>query len=187
VLTERLRLEPFGDAHLALLAELGSLPEVVRHIGTGEPWTPERVDESAARQRAHWRDHGFGWRAAVERDSGRAVGFIVLQLAGEGTEGVDPREHEVGWWLHPDVWGRGLAREGAQAVLDEAFGRLGAPSVVAVIQPANAASIRVATALGLTHAFDGTGRTGEPVAVYRGLRPSTTRYSAGNTTPDSPV
>ncbi|MEA2291656.1 MAG: hypothetical protein QOF17_676, partial [Solirubrobacteraceae bacterium] len=49
----------------------------------------------------------------------------------------------------------------------EAFDALDAPSVVARIQPGNARSIAVAEAAGLEHDFSPTGKTGEPVAVYR--------------------
>lgn len=59
----------------------------------------------------------------------------------------------------------GLAREGATAVRDDAFTRLGAPRVVARIAPANPASLRVAEAIGLTRHADSTGRAGEPIAV----------------------
>ena len=99
----------------------------------------------------------------------RQVGLIALNFLGEGTEGLDPTEHEIGWWLDPADHGRGLAREGARALRDEARGRLGAPSVVARIQPANQRSIAVAEAIGLTFDFGTTGAAGEPVAVYRGL------------------
>jgi RimJ/RimL family protein N-acetyltransferase len=121
----------------------------------------------AAAAREHWREHGFGWRAAVEKATGRPVGFIALAFAGEGTPGLHRFEYEIGWWLDPRAWGRGLAREGALAVRAEAFGRVGAPSVVARIQPENAASIRVAESIGLALAFSTTGRTGEPISVYR--------------------
>ena len=47
--------------------------------------------------------------------------------------------------------------------------RLGAPSVVARIQPLNGPSIAVATAIGLSLDFRTTGPSGEPVAVYRGV------------------
>jgi hypothetical protein len=63
--------------------------------------------------------------------------------------------------------GRGLAREGAEAIRDEAFDVLNAPSVIARIQPANARSIAVAEATGLTRDFRATDKTGEPVVVYR--------------------
>ena len=145
LLTSRLRLDPWSQAHTALLAGLAAMPEVVRFIGDGSVWSPARAEEVGAANREHWRRHGFGWRAAVERETGEMIGLLALNFAGEGS-GVDIDEYEIGWWLRPAAWGRGLAREGAAAVRDEAFTRVGAPRVLARIQPANQASLSVATA-----------------------------------------
>ncbi|WP_045732227.1 GNAT family N-acetyltransferase [Pseudarthrobacter chlorophenolicus] len=57
---------------------------------------------------------------------------------------------EIGWHFHPDHWGKGYATEAAAAVLAYAFNS-GVPKVVAVTNPANAASQRVYTRLGLLH------------------------------------
>src|ERR671910_2235177 len=127
--TARLRLEPWDEAHTRLLVELSSDPQVVRHIGTGEPWSPELAERVSREQRNHWAEQGFGWRAAVERAGEEAVGFSALNLLGDETKGLEATEIEIGWWLKPSAWGRGLAVEGAKAMLDEAFGRLEAPSV----------------------------------------------------------
>ena len=166
--TPRLRLDPWSEAHTALLGTLARTPTVVRYIGDGTTWTDARIHDVAARNREHWRAHGFGWRVATlsEDDDETPIGLIALNFAGEGS-GVDPGEYEIGWWLAPSAWGRGLAREGAAAVRDEAFERLNAPSIVARIAPANPASLAVAGAIGLTRESDSRGRGGEPIAVLR--------------------
>jgi RimJ/RimL family protein N-acetyltransferase len=115
---------------------------------------PRRGGRSGPDQ--HWRRHGFGWRVAVERDGGREVGFIALNFAGEGTVGLDPAAR-----------GLGYAREGGAAVRDRAFADLGAPSVVARIQPGNRASRAVAEALGLTVDFETRTDDGVPAVIYR--------------------
>ena len=166
LLTERLRLVRWDESHTQLLVDLASRPEVMRYIGDGSTWTRERADEVAARTREHWRRHGFGWRAAIEGEAGTAIGFAALNFAGEKA-GVDPNEFEIGWWLAPEMQGRGLAREAAAAVRDEAFNRLRAPSVVARIQPANAASLAVARAIGLRHETMSAAPDGTPIAVLR--------------------
>lgn len=166
--TDRLVLEPWSARYTGLLLRLSSLEPVVRHVGDGRPWPPRQAREVSEFEAAHWRAHGFGWRAAIERETGGAVGFIALNLLGEGTAGLDPDEHEIGWWLDPGAWGRGLAREGAAALRDEAFERVGAASVVARIQPENAASVRVAEAIGMSFEFETAGGCGERIAVYRG-------------------
>ena len=165
--TERLRLVQWGEQHVPLLTRLSSLPQIMRYIGTGQTWPTHTAEEISEKQRRHWEEHRFGWRAAVEKETERQVGFIALNFVGEGTAGLDPCEYEVGWWLEPQAWGRGLAREGAEALCDEAFERLTAPSVVARIQPENKRSVRVARQVGLAFDFETTGNAGETVWVYR--------------------
>jgi RimJ/RimL family protein N-acetyltransferase len=121
-------------------------------------WSRREAEEVAATQVEHWRRHGFGWRAAVEKATGQLIGFAALNFAGEGTVDLDASEFEIGWWLDPAVWGRGFAREGARAIRDEAFTELAAPSIVARIQPGNVASVRVAEAVGLMFDFETRGR-----------------------------
>jgi RimJ/RimL family protein N-acetyltransferase len=169
--TERLRLEPWNAEHAALLTRLSSLPEVTRFIGKGTPMSAAEADELATRVAAHWRAHGFGWRGAVERTSGRAVGLVALERARD-VRGLADGDHEIGWWFDPEVWGKGYATEGARAIVAEAWA-LGAPSVVARIQPDNIASARVAAKLGLTFEADTTGRFGEPVRILRLYAPAT--------------
>ena len=165
--TARLRLEPWAPAHAGMLARLAALPQVMRHVGAGVTWTAAEAEERSARALVHWRTHGFGWRAAVERAGGRAVGLIALNLAGPEVPELADDDYEIGWWIDPAAWGQGYATEGGRAIVAEAFSRLGAPSVVARIQPANVASTRVASALGLTPERDTVGRFGEPVRIHR--------------------
>jgi RimJ/RimL family protein N-acetyltransferase len=166
LITERLRLEPWTPAHGGMLARLAALPEVMRHIGSGATWTAAEAEEHSARALVHWREHGFGWRTAFERASGRSAGLIALNFAGPEVPELADDEHEIGWWIDPELWGRGYAKEGGRAIRDEAFA-LGAASVVARIYRANAASNAVAAALGLTPEAEATTRHGLPVRIHR--------------------
>jgi RimJ/RimL family protein N-acetyltransferase len=67
--------------------------------------------------------------------------FPVLPLQPSG-------ETEIGWHFHPADRGNGYATEAAQTVLDYAFERR-LPRVVAVTTPANTASQRVYSRIGL--------------------------------------
>jgi RimJ/RimL family protein N-acetyltransferase len=165
--TERLRLVPWAREHGGMLARLAALPEVMRFVGAGALWTAAEADLRTARALVHWREHGFGWRAAVERESGRSVGLIALDRTGPEVPELAPGEYEIGWWIDPERWGRGYATEGGRAVRDEAFGRLGAPSLVARIHPDNAASFAVAAALGLEPESEAVNRHGVPVTILR--------------------
>jgi RimJ/RimL family protein N-acetyltransferase len=58
---------------------------------------------------------------------------------------------EVGWRLAFDCWGRGLATEGARAVVSYGFEELGLDSVVSFTVPENLRSRRVMEKIGMTH------------------------------------
>jgi RimJ/RimL family protein N-acetyltransferase len=166
--TPRLILRPWADDDTELLVRLGALPEITRFISDGATWTPDRARESSDRALAHWRDHGFGWRPAVERESGTPVGFISLNYGGDDPPpGLKPEDFEIGWWIDPAHWGRGYATEGATAMRDHALSDLRAPGLVARIQPDNAASLKVAERIGLERAGETIGRSGEPVVLLR--------------------
>src|SRR5262249_2910080 len=78
-----------------------SMPEVMRFIGTGDPWPPLLAEDVARAERRHWEDHGFGWRATIDKADGRGIGLVSLNYAGEGTAGPNPEEREIGWGLGP--------------------------------------------------------------------------------------
>ena len=57
--------------------------------------------------------------------------------------------YELGYTLGPRWWGRGYATEAARAVRDYALGPLALPEVLALVRPANAASINVLQKIGM--------------------------------------
>lgn len=140
-MTEHLVLRPFRSDDVDALAEVYLHPLVMRWIG---PQTLADVAREVAQQVEHQASLGFSlW--AVE---GRAGGHLI------GDCGLQPLEHrgpeiEVGYDLHPDAWGRGLATEAARAVMRQAFGPLGLERVVAVVKPDHFASQRVLEKAGL--------------------------------------
>jgi RimJ/RimL family protein N-acetyltransferase len=55
---------------------------------------------------------------------------------------------DVGYILHPDHWGQGLATEAVEAVVRHVFSRRALEVVTADVDPENAASIRLLEKLG---------------------------------------
>lgn len=55
---------------------------------------------------------------------------------------------DVGYILHPDIWGQGLAGEAVGAVVDHVFRTLAVEALTADVDPENAASIRLLQRLG---------------------------------------
>jgi ribosomal-protein-alanine N-acetyltransferase len=58
---------------------------------------------------------------------------------------------EIAWRLSADYWGRGLATEGARAVVRHAFAELGLEGLVSFTVPENLRSRRVMEKLGMLH------------------------------------
>jgi len=111
--------------------------------------TRAESDALADRIEAHFREHGFGLFAAELRVSGAFIGYIGLSV---------PRFEanfmpcvEIGWRLAAEYWGRGLATEGARAVLRYGFETLGLEEIVSFTVPANRASRRVMEKIGMRH------------------------------------
>ncbi len=91
---------------------------------------------------------GFGLWAVVHKPELRVIGFCGLTRF-DDIEGQV--EIEIGYRLARAYWGRGLATEAALAVRDYAFGVLAMRRLVAIIDPLNGPSIRVAEKTGLRY------------------------------------
>jgi len=78
---------------------------------------------------------------------------------------------EIGWWLAPDQWGRGLATEAARSVVRFAWDEARLPRLIAVVHRENAASAAVARKLGMELEREDESRT-IPVHVFRMERPA---------------
>lgn len=149
--TSRLRLEPFTEAHLSGLNRMNSDPEVMRYLSAGRP---EALDETRAvieRVVKRWGEVGYSWWAFIERESDELVGAGAVQnLRREAALVPDLAcPLEIGWRLRRDRWGRGLAVEAARAMGGFAFETLKDRELLAVCDPANAASANVMKRLGM--------------------------------------
>ncbi len=140
--TERLRLRPFRPDDLDAWFAIWGDPEV---IWWGPSPSLEATREPYRRlldQERTWPD-GIGWLAVLDKTTNAIVGDVMLQPA-PFVDGI-----EVGWHFLPTVWNRGFATEAAAAIVDRAF-RNGVLDVVyAAVATTNAASLRVATKLGM--------------------------------------
>ncbi len=111
--------------------------------------TREESDAMVDRIEEHFRVKGFGLYAAELRVDGSFVGYVGL-LAPTFRTHFTPCV-EIGWRLAREAWGKGLATEGAQAVVRHAFDELSLDEIVSFTVPANQRSIRVMQKLGMTY------------------------------------
>lgn len=124
-------------------------PAVTRHIG-GRPFTPEEVWARLLRYAGHWALLGFGYWLIEEKDSGAFAGEIGLadnkRDLGPGSP-LD-RVPEIGWVFVTRVHGRGYATEAVRAVTHWSDTHFGGGPTGCIIDPENAASLRVAAKCG---------------------------------------
>jgi RimJ/RimL family protein N-acetyltransferase len=144
--TERLTLRPYVDDDLAALHDLFGRADVCRYL----MWEP--MDLAATRELLGRRvkqtsidaDGDAILLAVVETSTSRMVGELMLHVTS-----IESGQGEIGWSLHPDVQGRGLATEGAREVLRAGFGTMRLHRIVAGADPRNDASLRVMEKLGM--------------------------------------
>lgn len=83
-----------------------------------------------------------GALAAAERQTGRVIGYILFK-------GMEDDVYEIGWIFNRTYWRRGFAYEACRAVIDYAFGTLGAHKIFAeAIDPVK--SVGLMKKLGMT-------------------------------------
>ncbi|RCK46130.1 MULTISPECIES: GNAT family N-acetyltransferase [Thalassospira] len=110
------------------------------------PWDDPDQHRAFIRDRIN-QDYGVGlgyWSIFAKSDPARFMGWILL--IPEDAVGPDI---EIGWRLHPDYWGRGIAYEAARTVMDHGLGHLELSRIVAAIDPDNTASRKLAARLGM--------------------------------------
>ena len=145
ILTARLLLRLWRPADREPFARMNADPRVMRYF----PAALSRAESDALvdRAEAHFAAHGFGPFAVEVRDTGQFAGYIGLvvpRFEAHFTPAV-----EIGWRLDAAVWNRGLATEGARAVLRYAFETLRLPEIVSFTVPENLPSRRVMEKIGL--------------------------------------
>lgn len=140
--TDRLVLRRFTDADADDLVALHNDPAVMRFLNGGRPTPREVIVRETLPAFA-----ASGFFAAVERATGLFTGWFHLRAP----QGGASDEPELGYRLHRAYWGRGYATEGSLALIDKAFGELGARRVFAQTMAVNLGSRRVMEKCGLRH------------------------------------
>jgi RimJ/RimL family protein N-acetyltransferase/ketosteroid isomerase-like protein len=136
----RLRLPAVEDRDLVWSATR------VAGFNDGMQWDPpatlEQIDGFTQRSHDSWQagtDFSF---TVVTREGSAPIGRVGLHyLSPDGT-------WAVGYWIHPDHWGRGYAPEASRAAIEFAFRELGATRIILPHATWNDASRRVAEKLG---------------------------------------
>ncbi|MDQ2893609.1 MAG: GNAT family N-acetyltransferase [Pseudomonadota bacterium] len=165
LVTDRLTLRAHRVDDLDDCIALWAEPAVYRYIG-GKPQSREEVWQRVLRYIGHWRAIGFGYWIAHETATGRLVGELGVIDTRRDTVPTFEGTPEGGWALAGWAHGQGFAREALDAIFgwtDPQIAR-----TMCIIDPANAASIRLAERLGYRFLNRGTYRDA-PTNLYERL------------------
>lgn len=141
--TERLLLRAIVPADAQALFVLRSDPRVMQHIGRPLAKTVEDAEALLEDMRKSFEDRTAIVWALTRHGDPELLGTIGFwRIAAEHHHG------ELGYLLRPDLWGQGITREAATAVVDHGFAALHFHRIEACVDPANTASIALLEALG---------------------------------------
>lgn len=159
--TERLVVRLLSPQDAPALTEILSDPEVMKYSVRGV------CDEEATRRFLDWclhcyLSHGIGPWALTEKGTGELIGFC-----GIGPERVgEVEENNLGYRLARRYWSQGFATEAVKGVLRYAFDQKQCESVVVIIEPEHAASVRVTEKAGFA-SYRVQEFHNRPVRLYR--------------------
>jgi RimJ/RimL family protein N-acetyltransferase len=154
------QLRPLTEADWEAVHDWARREEVSRYQTWG-PNSPEQTRSFVREAASSWSERPQKrFPHAVVLDSA-VVGIGELHLRGD-------QQGEIGYGIHPDLWGRGLATAAARKLLAIGFTTHGLHRIFATCDPRNVASGRVLTKIGMTH----EGRMRETQLIRDGWRDS---------------
>ena len=141
--TARLHLRELTADDAPFMLALLNEPSFIEHIGDrGVRTVPDAAAYIERGPRASYATHGFGLWLVELRETGTPIGICGL-LKRDALPAPD-----IGFAFLPAYWSRGYAYEAAAAVCEFARGVLSRPRLLAIVSPANGASIRLLERLG---------------------------------------
>lgn len=159
--TERLLLRHFVPDDLNDLLSFYSDPDVIKYI----PDAPRSYEDT--REELEWFRHGhpkfpeLGLWATIYKETDQFIGRCgLLPWTIDGQQEV-----EVAFALSKAHWGKGLATEAAQGIVQYGFEHLRLSRLICLIDRDNQASVRVATKIGMSFEKEAKDEFG-PFLIY---------------------
>jgi RimJ/RimL family protein N-acetyltransferase len=141
--TERVRLRECRSADLDVLAAMMADKDQMSLYP--RPRTREETQAWIDRNLDLYKNRGFGFWFMESTEGPEFLGYCGIRP--RLIDGVE--EVEMGWHTMKHVWNQGIATHAAAACRDLGFARLTIPRLVAIIDPDNPASMRVAHKIGM--------------------------------------
>lgn len=142
--TRRLILRPRTMTDLEACFAMDRAPGVLDYIpGNWQDPGEHRVFIKSRIMQDYGKGLGY-WSIFPKSDPEQFMGWILLTPVNDTAP-----EIEIGWRLHPDFHGNGFALEAACEIVGHAFARLELPRIIAMIDPRNIPSRKLARRLGM--------------------------------------
>lgn len=137
--TKRLRLREIEEKDAASILEYLSDQEVMKHYGL-EPFQTlkEVFDEISWYQSTLKQKTGIRWGITLKEED------VVIGSCGFLNIASEHSRSEIGYELHKNYWGKGIASEALDAVIAYGFEQLKLQRIQALIEPPNIASLKLA-------------------------------------------
>ena len=153
--TERLVLRDWRDEDWGPFFAHTNTPAIMRWLGG--VIDAEGQADVRCRLESYRADHGHTfWVVERKADgghlSGELLGFCGLKKANQ--PGSPIGDFEIGWRLREDAWGKGYAREAAQAAMRAGFTTFGAPHIIALTVMGNTGSWGLMERIGMVRRED---------------------------------
>ena len=142
--TEHLVLRRVRHEDLNDLARINADPTVMRYIADGSLRSREQTAEGIKRTHRVYENYpGLGFWIGEEKPKKKFIGIFALIYIPKTVK------VEVGYRLQQSAWGRGLATEGARALVRYGMCELGLERIAGLTHPENVASQNVLKKAGL--------------------------------------
>jgi len=145
--TERMGFSKWESVDMELARTLWGDPQVTKYICAAGVFSDEDIENRLKTEIRNDELYHVQYWPVFELETGAFVGCCGLRP-------YQPEEYEIGFHLRPEFWGKGYAREAAEAVIHYAFAVLGAKKLFAGHNPNNTASRKVLGKLGFSYVRD---------------------------------
>ncbi|MGN8058579.1 GNAT family N-acetyltransferase [Pedobacter sp. 22163] len=135
--TDRFLLRQFCSDDLAFVFEGLSHPDVIRYYGVRYASLEDTNEQLAWFDDLQKNETGIWWAICDKENLGRlgAIGFNDLSKTDQ--------KAEIGFWLLPEHWGKGIIKEVANPICNYAFEKLGLIKIEAMVETQNENSKKV--------------------------------------------
>lgn len=141
--TERLTIRDFTESDFQEIHDLVKEPEIYKY----QHWGPNTEEDTL-----HFINMCISQQSEVPRksfemaitmtDTGQLLGAIGIRVSSYN-------KSDIGYWVRRDFWGKGIASEATNGLLEFGFNTLGLNKITATASPENLGSLRVLEKVGM--------------------------------------